>query len=185
MGSYFSIPFHTFRWFTILTLVNHPSDKRRWQDLDQCQLNESAVLRTAKQLGETALHLAQSYPEYFPKGRPPKGWKRVDFYIVSACFSNEITWKSHMESLDLKQLSCSISVICLYLGLFLFFATKMVDFGANLSYPATHDVSKIHCPSWQVMAANNARRIAWRPSHALLYRTHQVVFSLIRHFLSR
>ena len=65
-----------------------------------------------------------------------------------------------MESLDLKQLSCSISVISLYLGLFLFFATKMVDFGANLSYPATHDVSKIHCPSWQVMAANNARRIA-------------------------
>lgn len=39
-----------------------------YKDLDQCQLNESAVLRTAKQLGETALHLAQSYPEYFPKG---------------------------------------------------------------------------------------------------------------------
>lgn len=39
-----------------------------YQDLEQCQLNESAVLRPAQQLGETALHLAQSYPEYFPKG---------------------------------------------------------------------------------------------------------------------
>eukprot|EP00913_Durusdinium_trenchii_P020357 g19123.t1 len=40
-----------------------------YKDLDQCEINETSVLRSAKELGETALHLAQSYPEYFPAGR--------------------------------------------------------------------------------------------------------------------
>ncbi|CAE7780988.1 unnamed protein product [Symbiodinium sp. CCMP2592] len=39
-----------------------------YQDLERCEVNASSVLRSAAQLGETALHLAQSYPEYFPAG---------------------------------------------------------------------------------------------------------------------
>ncbi|CAE7937999.1 unnamed protein product [Symbiodinium necroappetens] len=39
-----------------------------YQDLEKCEVNASSVLRSAAQLGETALHLAQSYPEYFPAG---------------------------------------------------------------------------------------------------------------------
>ena len=45
-------------------------------------MNASSVLRSAAQLGETALHLAQSYPEYFPAGEPGPAEKS---FAVSVC----------------------------------------------------------------------------------------------------
>ncbi|CAJ1368336.1 unnamed protein product [Effrenium voratum] len=54
--------------------VKDPNDVTSfyYKDLDKCELNRSSVIRSAEQLGETALHLAQSYPEYFPAGRSCK-----------------------------------------------------------------------------------------------------------------
>ncbi|CAK9094684.1 unnamed protein product [Durusdinium trenchii] len=77
-----------------------------YKDLDQCEINETSVLRSAKELGETALHLAQSYPEYFPAGRgckqcadseEPRPRQVVDFRassftIVDSAESRRHSW---------------------------------------------------------------------------------------------
>ncbi|CAE8667300.1 unnamed protein product [Polarella glacialis] len=39
-----------------------------YSDISQCKLNETNVLKSAKELGEQALNLAKDYPEYFPEG---------------------------------------------------------------------------------------------------------------------
>mmetsp|Transcript_58702 Transcript_58702/g.109910 ORF Transcript_58702/g.109910 Transcript_58702/m.109910 type:complete len:378 (-) Transcript_58702:119-1252(-) len=54
--------------------IKNPTDVTSfyYQDLDRCEVNESSVIRSAELVGETALHLAQSYPEYFPKGKACK-----------------------------------------------------------------------------------------------------------------
>ena len=49
-------------------------------------MNASSVLRSAAQLGETALHLAQSYPEYFPAGPRPARWLVESFRSFFSVF---------------------------------------------------------------------------------------------------
>ena len=162
--------------------MNPVKSPRIRQDLDQCQLNESSVLRPAAQLGETALHLAQSYPEYFPKGRPR--WifhSPLSATKIGKSYGH--IWKTYME---LKQqrdvrycyvISNVIYILYIYYILLyiiyiyyiyiisclfrfiLFFATKMIDFGSNLGCPSSHDVTS-HSPLSAVMAGHGCKQCA-------------------------
>eukprot|EP00440_Ansanella_granifera_P001065 gb/GFBE01001148.1/.p1 GENE.gb/GFBE01001148.1/~~gb/GFBE01001148.1/.p1 ORF type:complete len:397 (+),score=77.09 gb/GFBE01001148.1/:1-1191(+) len=39
-----------------------------YQDLSQCQISKTNIIRSAEELGTAALSMAQGYPEYFPEG---------------------------------------------------------------------------------------------------------------------
>ncbi|CAE7242005.1 unnamed protein product [Symbiodinium natans] len=103
--------------------IKNPEDVSSfyYQDLGRCEVNAGSVLRSAAQLGETALHLARSYPEYFPAGsnckqcaercmesftcqpledaeepRPkqvgPDAFKKASFVLVNSAESRKHSW---------------------------------------------------------------------------------------------